>query len=83
VAARDSQGQANPFRVGNCAWLSWIDLGPLGPAVDVDLFESADLPQHWARLDEFEGSGYQRVITTVSTEKGERSAWIYVLAAGS
>ena len=55
-------------------------LDPLGPSVDVDLFESTDLPEHWARLDEFEGSGYRRVITTVNTEKGERSAWIYVLA---
>jgi gamma-glutamylcyclotransferase (GGCT)/AIG2-like uncharacterized protein YtfP len=55
-------------------------LDPLGPAVDVHLFEPADLPQHWARLDEFEGSGYRRVVTTVNTEEGERSAWIYVLA---
>ena len=55
-------------------------LDPLGPSVDVDLFESADLPEHWARLDEFEGSGYHRVVTTVKTEEGERSAWIYVLA---
>jgi gamma-glutamylcyclotransferase (GGCT)/AIG2-like uncharacterized protein YtfP len=55
-------------------------LDPLGPSVDVDLFESADLPEHWARLDEFEGSGYHRVVTTVKTEEGERRAWIYVLA---
>ena len=55
-------------------------LDPLGPVVDVDLFESAELPRHWARLDEFEGGGYQRVVTTVWTEAGERSAWIYVLA---
>ena len=55
-------------------------LDPLGPSVDVYLFESPELPKHWARLDEFEGSGYQRVVTTVNTEKGARSAWIYVLA---
>ena len=55
-------------------------LDPLGVLVDVDLLESTDLPEHWARLDEFEGSGYRRVITTVSTEEGELSAWIYVLA---
>jgi gamma-glutamylcyclotransferase (GGCT)/AIG2-like uncharacterized protein YtfP len=55
-------------------------LDPLGPSVDVDLFESMALPEHWARLDEFEGSGYRRVVTTVNTEEGERSAWIYVLA---
>jgi len=55
-------------------------LDPLGPAVDVDLFESMDLAEHWARLDEFEGSGYRRVVATVNTEEGERNAWIYVLA---
>jgi gamma-glutamylcyclotransferase (GGCT)/AIG2-like uncharacterized protein YtfP len=55
-------------------------LDPLGPSVDVDLFESAELPEHWARLDEFEGSGYRRVVITVNTEEGERSAWISVLA---
>ena len=47
--------------------------------IDVDLFESMDLPEHWARLDEFEGSGYRRV-APVNTEEGERNAWIYVLA---
>ncbi len=51
-----------------------------GPSVNVDLFESADLPAHWVRLDEFEGTGYRRVVATVKTEQGERSAWIYVLA---
>lgn len=55
-------------------------LDPLGPSIDVYLFESLDLPQHWARLDEFEGTGYRRVVTTVNTEEGERSAWIYELA---
>jgi gamma-glutamylcyclotransferase (GGCT)/AIG2-like uncharacterized protein YtfP len=55
-------------------------LDPLGPAVEVDLFESAELAQHWTRLDEFEGAGYQRVVTTISTDEGEKSGWIYVLA---
>lgn len=55
-------------------------LDPLAPLVHVDLFESTDLPEHWARLDEFEGSGYRRVVTTVNTEEGEHNAWIYVLA---
>jgi gamma-glutamylcyclotransferase (GGCT)/AIG2-like uncharacterized protein YtfP len=57
-------------------------LDPHGPSVDVDLFESPDLPDHWARLDEFEGSAYRRVVTTVNTSEGERNAWIYVLAEG-
>jgi gamma-glutamylcyclotransferase (GGCT)/AIG2-like uncharacterized protein YtfP len=36
-----------------------------GSAIDVDIFESVDLPAHWARLDTFEGPGYERVVTTV------------------
>jgi gamma-glutamylcyclotransferase (GGCT)/AIG2-like uncharacterized protein YtfP len=55
-------------------------LDPSGPTVDVDLFESSDLPSHWARLDEFGGSGYRRVVTQVRTVDGELSAYIYVLA---
>jgi gamma-glutamylcyclotransferase (GGCT)/AIG2-like uncharacterized protein YtfP len=55
-------------------------LDPLGPLVDVHLFESAELPAHWNRLDQFEGTGYKRVVAAVNTEEGERSAWIYILA---
>jgi gamma-glutamylcyclotransferase (GGCT)/AIG2-like uncharacterized protein YtfP len=55
-------------------------LDPLGPSVGVDLFESKDLPEHWARLDEFEGEGYRRALTIVNTPEGNLSAWIYVLA---
>jgi gamma-glutamylcyclotransferase (GGCT)/AIG2-like uncharacterized protein YtfP len=56
-------------------------LDPDGPAVHVDVFESADLPAHWSRLDDFEGPGYQRVVTTVHTPAGEIDACIYVLRA--
>jgi gamma-glutamylcyclotransferase (GGCT)/AIG2-like uncharacterized protein YtfP len=48
--------------------------------VDVYLFESADLPDHWSRLDEFEGPGYRRVVTQVRTSDGDLSACIYVVA---
>ena len=51
-----------------------------GPAIDVEVFESADLPDHWARLDDFEGDGYQRVVTIVRTPTGEMDASIYVHA---
>jgi gamma-glutamylcyclotransferase (GGCT)/AIG2-like uncharacterized protein YtfP len=56
-------------------------LDPDGPAVHVDVFESADLPAHWSRLDDFEGPGYRRVVTTVHTPAGEIDACIYVLRA--
>lgn len=54
-------------------------LDPSGPAVDVYLFESSDLPDHWSRLDEFEGPDYRRVVTRVHTADGDLSAYIYVV----
>jgi gamma-glutamylcyclotransferase (GGCT)/AIG2-like uncharacterized protein YtfP len=55
-------------------------LDPDGSAISVDVFESVDLPAHWAHLDAFEGSGYQRVVTTVRTSSGDIEASMYVLA---
>ena len=54
-------------------------LDPDATAVDVHVFESADLPAHWARLDAFEGRGYQRAVTTVQAPDGDVEASIYVL----
>lgn len=51
-----------------------------GEEVAVDLLDSADLPDHWPRLDAFEGDGYERVITEVMTANGPVLANIYVLA---
>ena len=55
-------------------------LDPLAGRVEVDLFESSDLPGHWPRLDAFEGAGYRRVVTQVSTAAGELDTCIYVVA---
>ena len=52
-----------------------------GTAVEVHVFESLDLPAHWSRLDEFEGPGYERVVTTVHTSDGDVEASIYVARA--
>jgi gamma-glutamylcyclotransferase (GGCT)/AIG2-like uncharacterized protein YtfP len=73
-------GKLFPSGWGAALGFPGLILDPLGPPVEIDLFESKDLPKHWARLDEFEGSGYRRVTTSVNTDAGERSAWIYVLA---
>jgi gamma-glutamylcyclotransferase (GGCT)/AIG2-like uncharacterized protein YtfP len=52
-------------------------LDPEGPTVEVQIFESADLPSHWPpRLDDFEGSGYQRVAVPVETADGRLEASI-------
>ena len=55
-------------------------LDPAGPTIDVQILDSPDLVDHWTRLDEFEGSGYRRTVTTVSTAEGDLLASIYVLA---
>lgn len=55
-------------------------LDPQAPSIEVHLFESPELPHHWARLDEFEGAGYRRVVTQVRTAEGNVNAWIYVIA---
>jgi gamma-glutamylcyclotransferase (GGCT)/AIG2-like uncharacterized protein YtfP len=36
-----------------------------GDLIEVQVFESEELPAHWARLDEFEGEEYQRVLVPV------------------
>jgi gamma-glutamylcyclotransferase (GGCT)/AIG2-like uncharacterized protein YtfP len=54
-------------------------LDPAGSAIGGDVFESVDLPAHSARLDTFEGPGYERVATTVHIPTGDVDAYIYVL----
>jgi gamma-glutamylcyclotransferase (GGCT)/AIG2-like uncharacterized protein YtfP len=58
-------------------------LDPDGPAVDVQIFESIDLPGHWPRLDHFEGPGYRRVAVPVETADGRLEASIYVFKPDS
>jgi len=55
-------------------------LDPSGSPVEVYLLESLELPDHWARLDEFEGTGYRRVVTKVRLADGDVNAQIYVVA---
>lgn len=51
-----------------------------GQEVEVHIFHSADLPNHWPRLDAFEGEGYRRVSVDVRTGAGVVAAFIYALA---
>lgn len=57
-----------------------LTLDPAGPAVEVWVFESPDLPAHWARLDTFEGPGYRRAVATAATPDGDIDVSIYVAA---
>ena len=51
-----------------------------GSPIEVFVFESRALVDHWHRLDAFEGPGYRRVTADVSTAEGVLAASIYVLA---
>lgn len=73
------RGELRPEGWGAAQGYPGLVLGH-GGEVAVDLLLSDDLPDHWARLDAFEGDGYQRVVTTVSTGHGPIEACIYVLA---
>jgi len=83
LAGRWSSGQVH----GNLVAEGWgADLGypaltldPSAAPIDVQVFESPDLPAHWYRLDEFEGPAYQRVTATVHTAEGDVEASVYVL----
>lgn len=55
-------------RYYNDGWGSYYDcpgvaLDPDGDKVPVFVLESADLTNHWQRLDEFEGGDYCRTVT--------------------
>jgi gamma-glutamylcyclotransferase (GGCT)/AIG2-like uncharacterized protein YtfP len=54
---------------------------PGGASVQVYLLESADLPDHWERLDEFEGPAYRRMVVPVMTDEGVLFSYIYGLVA--
>lgn len=64
------------------AWIGYPGLEPHpdGDEVEVFIFESQDLPDHWDRLDAFEGEAYQRVVLTAQTETGPVDVSIYALA---
>ncbi len=57
-----------------------IVLDEYGGEVHGFIFSSEELSAHWARLDEFEGAGYERVVASVELENGTVvKAQIYAL----
>jgi gamma-glutamylcyclotransferase (GGCT)/AIG2-like uncharacterized protein YtfP len=54
---------------------------PDGAPIEVHVFESEALVDHWQRLDAFEGPGYQRVTIDVSTDEGVLPSSIYLLVS--
>lgn len=58
-----------------------IILDEHGREVEGFLFSSESLVDHWARLDQFEGEGYERVLATVKLRDGTVvGAYIYRLS---
>ncbi len=65
---------------GAAAGFPGIVLDEHGGEVEGFLFSSESLAEHWARLDEFEGEGYERVVTTVKLKDATAvDAYIYAL----
>ena len=58
-----------------------IILNEKGCKVEGYLFISDNLKDYWPMLDEFEGEGYERVLTSVETDNNNRyEAYIYTLS---
>lgn len=57
-----------------------IALDPEALEVAGMLFVSEHLDEHWARLDEFEGIGYERVTVLAQSKVGLVEAQVYVAA---
>ena len=57
-----------------------IDLDEGGDEIQGYLFSSEKLSDYWAKLDEFEGAAYERVLTVVKLSDDRRvDAYIYAL----
>lgn len=66
---------------GAAAGYPGIVLDEGGSEVAGFLFTAETLPKHWARLDEFEGEGYERILTRARRATGELvDAYIYRLS---
>ena len=55
--------------------LTW---DPDGPSFQALLFVSAELPEHWATIDAFEGEGYRRIVIPARVDETEVMANVYV-----
>ena len=61
-----------------------IVLDEQGSEVQGFLFSSEHLSEHWTRLDEFEGEGYERVLTKAVMDDGDVvEAYIFCLKSPS
>lgn len=74
------RGRLYPSGWGAAEGYPAILLDDAADEVPVVVLESPELPNHWQRLDAFEGPGYRRVRTNVHTAEGSIDAFIYELS---
>ena len=75
------RGTLHPEGWGAALGYPGIVLDETGGEVRGLVFSSEDLGAHWTRLDEFEGEGYERVLTAATLEDGSIiEAHIYQLS---
>ena len=74
-------GRLFPEGLGAAAGYPGIVLDERAGEVQGFLFSSESLAEHWARLDEFEGEGYERVMTRAKRRDGTTvDVYIYKLS---
>jgi gamma-glutamylcyclotransferase (GGCT)/AIG2-like uncharacterized protein YtfP len=75
-------GTLHPEGWGAAAGYPGIVPEESGGEVEGLLFSSESLAGHWGRLDEFEGEGYERLLTTAKRKDGTTvDAYIYKLSS--
>jgi gamma-glutamylcyclotransferase (GGCT)/AIG2-like uncharacterized protein YtfP len=77
------RGTLHPEGWGAAVGYPGIVLDERGSEVRGLVFSSDELAAHWTRLDDFEGDGYKRVLTTAVLEDGRTvQAYVYALRDG-
>ncbi len=57
-----------------------LKIDPKGELINGFVFSSDNLQKYWQELDDFEGSAYQRVMTSIEAECGDLvEAYVYIL----
>ncbi len=75
------RGQFFPSGWGPALGFPGVVLNPMEAEVKGLVFCSSELHKHWEAIDDFEGDGYQRVLTSVLLEDGKKiDAYIYELS---
>lgn len=74
------RGRFYPEGWGAAMGYPGLVIDPEGEPVAVHVLQSEDLPQHWERLDAFEGEAYRRVVVAVETGGGMVEACLYALS---